>query len=131
MILREIILKCSLPDVTVGNIVNIWLSFMLFFIVTEAVSRRGSVKKVFLKISQNSQEKTRAKLFFCEFCKNLFTEQPRWLLLLWNYEYVHCLSLNFAKLWKLYNVDKHIPKTRAYFMDASVGRSLIKKNIFS
>ena len=69
MILREIILKCSLPDVTVGNIVNIWLSFMLFFIVTEAVSRRGSVKKVFLKISQNSQEKTRAKLFFCEFCK--------------------------------------------------------------
>ena len=42
---------------------------------TEAVVKRCSVKNVFLEISQNSQENTCAKVFFCEFCeicKNTF-----------------------------------------------------------
>ena len=57
-----------------------WVLIELFL---EAVARRFSVKKVFLEISQNSLEKTSArvsfliklKVFFCEFCeisKNTF-----------------------------------------------------------
>ena len=57
-----------------------WVLIELFL---EAVARRCSVKKVFLEISQNSLEKTSArvsfliklKVFFCEFCeisKNTF-----------------------------------------------------------
>ena len=72
---------------------------------TEAVAPRCSVKKVFLEISQNSQENTCAKFSFllkamacnfikketlpqvfscefCEICKNAFLkEHLRWLLL--------------------------------------------------
>ena len=74
----------------------------------EAVARRCSIKKVFLEISQNSQEnicatvsfliklqasacnfikkKTLAQAFSCEFCEisknTFFTERLRWLLLL-------------------------------------------------
>ena len=64
----------------------------------EAAVQRCSVKKVFLEISQNSQEntcarvcnfikkETLAQLFSCEFCeisKNIFfTEHLWWLLLL-------------------------------------------------
>ena len=42
---------------------------------SEAVVQRCSVKKMFLKTLQNSQENTRAQLFSCEFCevfKNTF-----------------------------------------------------------
>ena len=62
----------------------------------EAVARRCSVKKVFLTISQNSQENTCARdslliklqavahVFSCEFCKifkkTFFKEHFRWLL---------------------------------------------------
>ena len=52
---------------------------LLEMIITDAVAERCSVKKVFLEISQNSQENTCASLFFkketlaqvfsCEFCE--------------------------------------------------------------
>ena len=53
---------------------------------SEAVVWRCSVKKVFLKVSQNSQEnETLSQLFSCEFCEifrhTFFIEHPRWLLL--------------------------------------------------
>ena len=38
-------------------------------VVLEAVVQRCSVKKVFLEISQNSQENTCPPVFSCEFCK--------------------------------------------------------------
>ena len=74
----------------------------LFYVeITEAVVQRCSIKKVFLGISQNSQENTCARdsflikqacnleslaqVFSCEFCeisKNIFfTKHLRWLLL--------------------------------------------------
>ena len=80
----------------------------LFYVeITEAVVQRCSVKKVFLEISQNSQEsictgdsfliklqawpvtllkkKSLAQVFPCKFCKisknTFFTEHLRWLLL--------------------------------------------------
>ena len=40
---------------------------------SEAVVQRCSVKKLFLKTLQNSQENTRAQLFSCEFAKFLRT----------------------------------------------------------
>ena len=63
-----------------------------FILSPEAVVQRCSVKKVFLKISQNSQENTCAKvslliklqaqLFSCEFCEffknTFFIEHFRW-----------------------------------------------------
>ena len=53
---------------------------------TEAVVRRCSVKKVFLEISQNSQENTCAreisKNTFCEISKNTFFIDHLWWLLL-------------------------------------------------
>ena len=68
-----------------------WLWLFIFgslISLKEAVARRCSVKKVFLKISQNSQEnkkETLAQVFSCEFCeifKNaFFIEHLRWLLL--------------------------------------------------
>ena len=45
-----------------------------------AVVQRISVKKVFLEISQNSQENTCAQAFSCEFCeisKNTFFHKTR------------------------------------------------------
>ena len=49
-----------------------------FYFISEADVRRCSVRKVFLEISQNSQENTYARVYFfktltqvflCEFCK--------------------------------------------------------------
>ena len=62
---------------------------MCHTIYTEAVVQRSSVKKVFLEISQNSHEKTCARVSFltklqvfsCEFCKisknTFFYKTPR------------------------------------------------------
>ena len=48
-----------------------------FFFFSEAVAQRCSVKKVFLEISQNSQENTCARISFlirfCEISKNTFS----------------------------------------------------------
>ena len=57
--------------------------------ITEAVVRRCSVKKVFLKISDNSQENTRARVSF------LIKLQASGLLKkrLWH----RCFPVNFAK----------------------------------
>ena len=60
-----------------------------FLVITEAVVQICSVKKVLLKISQNSKENNRrqilAQLLSCEFSKifdnTFFTEHLRWLLL--------------------------------------------------
>ena len=78
-----------------------WFWFW-FWLTSEAVARRCSRKKVFLEISQNSQENSCASvsfliklqalglgdsgigvfLWFCEISKNtFFTEHLRWLLL--------------------------------------------------
>ena len=57
----------------------------------EAVARRCSVKKVFLEISQNSQENTCVRVFF----SNVPGLRPATLLKkkLWH----RCFSVNFAK----------------------------------
>ena len=47
---------------------------------TEAVAQRGSVKKVLLKISQNSQKNVCARVFSFK-KKTFFREHLRWLLL--------------------------------------------------
>ena len=69
---------------------------LLVLILTEAVSQRCFVKKVFLEISQNSLEnkpkachfskkETLAQMFSCEFCEifknTLLHRTPLWLLL--------------------------------------------------
>ena len=60
-------------------------------LIPEAVAQRCSVKKVFLKISQNSKENTKAfnvinetlaQVFSCEFCelfKNTFLTEHLWM----------------------------------------------------
>ena len=61
------------------------LSSQFYPLLIEAVVRRYSVKKMFLQISQNSQQKTCARCFPVSFAKFLgtpfFTEHLRWLLL--------------------------------------------------
>ena len=54
---------------------------IFFFKCTEAVDRRCSVKKVFLEISENSQENTCARIFF----NKVAVEHLLWLVawLLW------------------------------------------------
>ena len=66
--------------------------------------RRCSVKKVFLEISQNSQENTCAQVaqvFSCEFCEisknKFFPELLRWLLLETNSCVLFCHSLPISK----------------------------------
>ena len=58
------------------NMFRLW-SFIKYF--TEAVARRCSVKKLFLEISQNSQEntlkETLAQVFSCNFIKNVTLAQ--------------------------------------------------------
>ena len=51
------------------------------YAVTEAAIQRCSVKKVFLKISQNSQENTCARVSFKFLRTPFFIEHLRWLLL--------------------------------------------------
>ena len=53
---------------------SIYTSTIRFIELSEAVVRRCSVKKVFLEISQNSQENTCARVSFefCEISKNTF-----------------------------------------------------------
>ena len=58
----------------------------MFNLALEAVSQRCSIKRVFLKISQNSQENNCARVSFpvnfVKFLRTLFlTEHLRWLLL--------------------------------------------------
>ena len=78
------------------------------FTNAEAVARRSSVKKVFLKIWQSSQEntctrvffnkveKTLAQVFFCEFCKisknTVFYRTPP-VAACHNRDYLHCALL--------------------------------------
>ena len=81
----------------------------------EAVARRCSVKKVFLKISQNSQENTCTRVFFskveeslaqafsCEFCKilksNFFYRTPLGTAFP-NRGYLHCAILKDLHAFK-------------------------------
>ena len=78
------------------------------FTNAEEVARRSSVKKVFLKIWQSSQEntctrvffnkveKTLAQVFFCEFCKisknTVFYRTPP-VAACHNRDYLHCALL--------------------------------------
>ena len=48
----------------------------------EAVAQRSSVKKVFLEISQNSQENNYARAFFAKFLRTPFLTKHLWWLLL-------------------------------------------------
>ena len=47
-----------------------FLSSRLLKIVPELLTRGFSKKKIFLKISQVSQETQEAQLFYCEICEN-------------------------------------------------------------
>ena len=46
------------------NILHLWAKIIYMLHFSEAVAQRCSVKKVFFKISQNSQENTVLSLFF-------------------------------------------------------------------
>ena len=88
---------------------NCFLVFMYNFLVSisEAVTRRCSVKKVFLEISQNSQENTCARasfliskkrlwhscfpVNFVKFLSTTFFIELHWWLLLYKVE-VYCVS---------------------------------------
>ena len=68
----------------------IFLNHNRYCLLSEAVARRCSVKKVFLEISQNSQEKTCTRVFLIKF------QAPPAISLkkrLWH----RCLPVNFAK----------------------------------
>ena len=52
------------------NIITSITAVHIHRLLTEAVAQRCSVKKLFLEISQNSQENTCAQVFSCEFCEN-------------------------------------------------------------
>ena len=122
---------------------NLWKSFFIFYInmrhekrsilevnislkckLPEAVARRCSVKKVFLKISQISQENTYfrvsflikpqvcnfikkealTRVFFCEFCeisKNTFFIEHLWWLLLYignRSMYIYCFTSLLSRM---------------------------------
>ena len=68
---------------------------------TEVVARRCSVKKVFLEISQTSQENTCTRVYF------LIKLQPATLLK--NRVWHKCFSVNFAKFLRTPFLTKHLP----------------------
>ena len=56
----------------IGSSPNYWINSsrkIIVLIRTEAFARRSSVKKVFIKILQNSQENTCTRVFSCGFCE--------------------------------------------------------------
>ena len=62
---------------------SIWFEELNALIVKKAVAQTCSVKKVFLEISQNSQENTCARAsFLIKLQAPFFTEHLWWLLLL-------------------------------------------------
>ena len=84
----------------------------MFFLNTEAVAQRCSVKKVFLENSQNSQENTCARVSFliklqasaCNFIKK--ETQPATLLKkrLWH----RCFPVNYAKFVRIPFLTEHL-----------------------
>ena len=66
----------------------------------EAVVRRGSVKKVFLKNLQNSQENTYARVFFSFFKKSCRPFGLRPVTLLKKRVWHRCFPVNSAKFLK-------------------------------
>ena len=73
---------------------------------TEAVVRRCSAKKVFLEISQNSQENTCARIFFLIKLK-ASSLQLYFKKRLWH----RCFSVNCAKFLKAPFFIEHLQKT--------------------
>ena len=85
------------PSSSIVLILNSKILIHLLALLTEADSQRCSVIKVFLKVLQNSQghtcarvcnfikEQTLAQVFFCEFCQifknTFFIKHLRWLFL--------------------------------------------------
>ena len=83
-----------IPCLKKWRLLSLLLLFHYSILLTEAVARKFSLKKVFLKISQNSQENNCAGVFFpkkvhikketstqvfsCQFCK-IFVEHLQWL----------------------------------------------------
>ena len=65
------------------------------FLTPEAVTQRCSVRKVFLEISQNSQENTFAKVSFLIKLQALFS-------------FSSCFPVNFAKLLRTPSVTEHL-----------------------
>ena len=60
---RRLLLIIAISIVVKGELANEFVNWDIS-ICKEAVAKRGSVKKVFLEISQNSQENTCARVFF-------------------------------------------------------------------
>ena len=66
---------------------------------TEAVSQSCSVKKLFIEISQNSQENTFARVsFLLKLLKKLLKKR------LWH----RCFPVNFAKFWRISFLIEHL-----------------------
>ena len=114
----------SFLKIDVLKIGSLCLQRIYNFINTEAVVQRYSLKKVFLEISQNSQEntcvivsfliklqawackfikkETLAQIFSCEFCgvsENTFFKEHLWwlLLLIFNFLHVPTILSTFSK----------------------------------
>ena len=103
---------------------SIITSNLLSWVAAEAATRGVLRKKMFLKISQNSQEnpcarvsfltnfvkkKTLAQVFSCEFCKmfkNTCFEEHVLLLYLKSYNHIQSFCKNFRKSCKIVNNKK-------------------------
>ena len=85
----------------IKNHSNLLLEDYEKFQSTEAVAQRSSVKKVFLEISQNSQENTCARVLF-----SIKLRPPATLLKkrLWH----RCFPLNFAKFLRTSFFTEHL-----------------------
>ena len=93
--LMTVSINGSFLKITVLKIGTLCLQRTYNFIHSEAVVERCSVKKVFLKISQNSQENTGAR---ASFLIKLQAWASKWLLLLiFNLIYVPRILLTFSK----------------------------------
>ena len=67
LFLKGRVLQDQIPEFSISNIININKKLFVleagFNLITEAVSRRSSGKKVFLNILQNSQENSRVRVW--------------------------------------------------------------------
>ena len=92
--------------VIVHRIVN-WKILLLTFLFPEAVFRRCSVKKLFLEILQNSQEKTCARdPFLIKLQASTLLEKSLWH---------RCFPVNFAKFLRTPSFTEHLRWLLLYF----------------
>ena len=107
------------------------INFELCDVIIEAVVQRCSVKKVFLEISQNSQENTCARVFFnkvaglrpyaCNFIKNETLAQ------MFSYEFCEISKTPFfiEHLWWLLLISRVLPYMENAFLIISLESQII------